>query len=105
MNPRCKVLDFRDKTSAEFKKVFMFVDEKLIEWLENAYADDYDFSDVYEFIAALIAYVLNPVDESGANFMKYDNLMQGMKAPIMSPRLFLKACSFSKKNKFFGNMS
>lgn len=104
LKPSCKVFDFRDHSSPEFKKLYSFIDEQLVEWVKSNNADNYDMNDIYEFIGALMMYVLQPIDESGADFMKYDRSTQ-LSASHMTPKVFLKACAFSKKNGFYRNMN
>lgn len=105
LNPSCKVFDFRNHDSAEFKKIYKIIDKDLVDWIKivNASGEfgEFNLNDIYEFIAALELIVIKPVDESHANYLEYGKLYAKSKNQ-MSPKMFLKACSFVKKNGLYG---
>lgn len=53
LKPSCKVFDFRDRTSAEFKKLFKLVDPALLDWIYSHNSSKFDLGDIYEFCNAV----------------------------------------------------
>lgn len=61
----------------------------------------FDLGDIYEFAALLHTAVLQPIDKSHANYLEYGRLF-GDQPMQMTPKLFLKACSFVKSSGLLG---
>ena len=100
LKPTCKAFDFRDHSSTEFKKLYKVVDQELVEWVVKRNSRSFDMSDIFEFVAALQGSVVKLVDMSRANYLEYMKLF-GAEPELMTPKLFLKACAFCKKNGLY----
>lgn len=106
MRPNCNIFDFRDHSSPEFKKIYNIIDKELFDWILQASTFGYDHGDIYEFTAALHGYLLKAIVESGANYLQYSKLFKNEpKYESMTPRMFLKACDFCKKNNLIDSYS
>lgn len=108
VDPKCNVLDFRDHSTEEFKKLFTIIDKDVYDWLRNFSAKSgkegttIDFQDIYEFCIALQCYLMQRIDMSDANYLKYCKKFSGDKDIIeLTPKTFLKACKFIKSNGLF----
>lgn len=102
LKPSCRVFDFRDHASSEFKKLYKVIDEELVKWIVERSSASFDMSDVYEFVVALQEQVLKPVDMSGGDYLKYSKLFGASTEPIMTPKLFSRAYAFCKSKGLVG---
>lgn len=101
LKPGCNLFDFRDHSSAEFKKLYKVVDQELVEWIVKRNSKSFDMSDIFEFVAALQGSVVKLVDMSQANYLEYTKLFRA-EPELMTPKLFLKACAFCKRSRLYG---
>lgn len=99
LKPNCKIFDFRDRSSAEFADFYKILDRSLVEWVDQADTQSND-KDIYEFCASMITSLLDPVYDSGSNYLKYCQMYSGSSSEedLMPPSLFLKACAFAKSS-------
>ena len=101
--PNCNVFDFRDKTSAEFKKFYSIIDKDIVDWTLQS-EDKFDHSDIYEFINALQFEILKPIEEDTTYSMYYDRRTNASGHALnphertMPKELFEKAYAFMHAN-------
>lgn len=102
LKPSCKVFDFRNHDSLEFKDIYKIIDKDIVAWIEENAKQVFDMNDIYEFVAALETFVIKPIDKSGANYLRYCKLYDDANMQ-MPPNMFLKACNFTRKNGLLGS--